>query len=102
MAKVSVLEIDGASVAEIMLEGFSPADIIEQRGEKFEEYRRNPDHMPVDCVVGINITHVGHNQVVVSLFDHDGAAVHYIGPADHFTQVPPLDEEPAYDNYHGV
>lgn len=95
---VSLIEIQEATVTEVTVAAFSPADILEQRGEKMEDYRRDLDG-ELDLVVGIRVTHCGNNTVVVTLFNHDGEAVHYIGPQDHFVMDPPFDEEPAYDNY---
>lgn len=99
---VSVTEIDGANIVEVVLEAFTPAAIIVSRGETLEEYRRNEDDASIDCVIGICLTHVGHGQTVVSLFNHDGEAVHYIGPTDVFQHIPNIGEEAAYNNYHDL
>lgn len=100
---VEVIEIDGggAGCTVIELKAFSPADILEQRGETFAEYRRSEDNMPIDCVVGIAVQHLKNQQTVVQVFDHDGECVAYVGPTNCFVMDPPFDEEPAYDNYNG-
>lgn len=100
---VQLIEIDEhTEVSTFDVSAFSPADIVTARAETMEYYRRDVDN-PEDILVGIDVTRLEETkQVVVQVYDRDGRCASYIGPADHFVMDPPLDEEPAYDNYLGV